>query len=83
MFVQPDFCTPDTWRAWVKNNQDIECVLIAIETEDTWLPKVLSEHGFFVSNSQVKKNRPDLWRDLVPDETITLGWCEISLTQPA
>ena len=34
------------------------------EKEEIFLPKILRKYGFFKSTSQVKKNRPDLWREL-------------------
>lgn len=37
------------------------------ETE-TFLPRILVKHGFFKSTSQIRKNRPDLWRDLTEPE---------------
>lgn len=33
-------------------------------TEETFLPKILVEIGFFKSNSEVRKNRPDLVMEL-------------------
>ena len=34
------------------------------EKEEIFIPKLLKKYGFFKSTSQVKKNRPDLWREL-------------------
>ena len=71
--IQPDFCDPDTWRDWVKRNSAIKGVNIIIHTNETWMPLVLSQTGFFVSNGQVKKNRPDLWRDVEHGEEIVIN----------
>jgi hypothetical protein len=37
----------------------------------------LVDVGFFASYERLKKNRPDLWRRLIPGETVTLDWVEI------
>ena len=46
-----------------------------ITDEERFLPKLLVKYGFFKSNSQLRKNRPDLWRTLdKPDfEEIKIG----------
>lgn len=54
----------DTARDIVRNNQSITYIKIEIETNDTWLPQILTDTGFFPSNGQCKKNRFDLWREL-------------------
>lgn len=43
--------------------------------EETFLPKILVKHGFFKSTSQLRKNRPDLWRELnkVDFEELKIG----------
>lgn len=35
-----------------------------IKDKELFLPKLLKKHGFFKSTSQIKKNRPELWREL-------------------
>lgn len=35
---------------------------------ETFLPRILVKYGLFKSTSQIKKNRPDLWRDLTEPE---------------
>jgi len=35
-----------------------------ITDEEKFLPKLLVKYGFFKSTSQLRKNRPDLWRTL-------------------
>lgn len=44
------------------------------ETE-LFLPKLLKKYGFFKSTSQVRKNRPDLWKELkeLSIENIQIG----------
>ena len=48
---------------------------ITITDEERFLPKLLVKYGFFKFNSQLRKNRPDLWRTLdKPDfEEIKIG----------
>jgi hypothetical protein len=42
-------------------------------TSEIFLPNVLVYLGLFPSNSQVKKNRLDLWRDTKDNEVIQIG----------
>ena len=37
---------------------------VSVKTNEIFLPKILKEFNIFSSTSQVKKNRPDLWREL-------------------
>ena len=48
---------------------------ITITDEKRFLPKLLVKHGFFKSTSQLRKNRPDLWRalDKLDFEEIKIG----------
>jgi hypothetical protein len=70
----------DTSRAIVKNNPTADFYAHNIvETDETWTPLILSQCGFFKSNGEVKKNRGDLWRDLVDGETIKLKWGDITI----
>lgn len=36
-----------------------------IATTNIWLPSLLKEIGVINSTSQLKKNRPDLWREII------------------
>lgn len=40
------------------------CEVIDLFTEERFLPKILVEIGFFKSNGEVRRNRPDLVREL-------------------
>lgn len=68
---------PATGRDIVKNNSSIKCLHFIVHTNIHWLPEVLAELGFFPSGNQVKKNRPDLWRDVVHGEIVKLKWVEV------
>ena len=67
----------DDARRIVKNNAQIECVWFDVESDETWLPLILSQLGFFPSNSDVKRNRPDLWRDRFEHDFVKLQWAEV------
>jgi hypothetical protein len=69
----------DTARDIVRNNGPVEFVIFHVRTDETWLPQILSHVGFFSSNGEVKRNRSDLWRDLVPGETVELRWADITI----
>lgn len=74
----PEFLDVESWRQIKRNNRAItKKIDFEIFTTETWLPAALSQTGFFPSNNEVKKNRPDFWRDLVPGETVELGWASI------
>lgn len=75
--ISPDFMEPSGWRNVVQNNADVKSIPFTIVSGETWLPKILSEAGFFPSNSEVKKNRPDLWRDAQDGEVVKLSWAKI------
>lgn len=78
--ANPSFLDVNTWRRVVQNNADIYGIDFLIVTNDKWLPKVMTEAGFFGSGSQVKKNRPDLWREIVDNEWFKFGgWCRIRI----
>jgi hypothetical protein len=68
-----------TARDIVKNNSTCNFVTFLIRTDETWLPLILSQMGFFDSNGEVKRNRSDLWRDLVPGEIVELSWADIKI----
>lgn len=68
---------PDTIssvRDVVRNNERVYGIDITILTDETWLPLVLSQVGLFASNSEVRRNRPELWRDVQKNETIKFQW---------
>ena len=71
------------WRITHKNNNWLDWPLhFTLLTDKVWLPAILVEAGFFVSNSQVKKNRPDLWITLNPDtvHNVRIGrWADIDI----
>lgn len=77
---RPDFLSINDWRRVVKNNSEIHGIDFLLVTDQTWLPRIMAEAGFFESGSQCKKNRPDLWRDLVDGEWFSFGgWCRIRI----
>lgn len=79
--IWPDFLEVEDWRQIVKNNRRISFITFVLWTNETWLPLILSQAGFFPSNGEVKKNRPDFWRDVNPDgEEIAIGkWANIRI----
>lgn len=77
--VSPHFLTVDDWRGIVRNNERIHHVEFVISSEETFLPRILVDTGFFPSTSQVRKNRADLWRDRKPLDDINLQWCKIEV----
>lgn len=77
--VFPNFLDVATWRRVVKNNRSIRCAHFDVRTNKTWVPHILVEHGFFDSTSQIKKNRPDLWRDREEWDVVDLGWAEVEI----
>lgn len=79
--ISPWFCDVDTWRDVVKNNRPIDHIAFEIQTDETWLPRVMVDAGFFPSGSELKRNQPKLWRDLVPGEIVSLSWAEIRITR--
>jgi hypothetical protein len=76
---EPSFGDVATWRDIVKNNAAISSVAFEIRTSERWLPHVLSNLGFFPSNSEVKKNRPDLWREIDRDTIVELSWATLRI----
>jgi hypothetical protein len=52
-------------------NIDDEEEVTAFEDEEVFLPRILKKYGFFKSTNQVRKNRPNLWREVeFPEFTI-------------
>ena len=81
VMIWPEFLEVDDWRQIVKNNRPIHFVTFVLVTRETWLPLILSQAGFFPSNGEVKRNRPDFWRDVNPEgETVSIGkWADIRI----
>ena len=50
-----------------------------VATDETFLPAVLSGMGFWPSNNQVRKNRPELWRTVVAGEVIRIGRIDLTI----
>jgi hypothetical protein len=71
-FDLPDKEAMELSRRIAKNNQGLYAHY-NIGTTETFLPHVLVYLGLFESGSQVKKNRKDLWRDVVDQEVLTIG----------
>lgn len=71
----------DIARNIVRNNSLVIRVDFVLHTSETWLPLVLSQAGFFPSNGEVKRSRPDLWRDVIHGETIKLKWANIRIVK--
>jgi hypothetical protein len=48
---------------------------ITVYDDETFLPRLLVKYEFFKSTSQLRKNRPDLWRELdrVDFEELKIG----------
>lgn len=47
---------------------------------DKFIPRMLVKLGVFPSTSEVKRNRPDLWREKLPyPELITIGRINLTL----
>ena len=69
----------DQFRTIVKNNRSwLRWRLnFLVVTDETWLPTVLVQMGFFPSGNMVKKNQPELWRDIKDDEVVKLSWAQI------
>lgn len=44
-----------------------------------WLPHALVRVGIFPSTSELKRNRPDLWRKAVQGEIITFNWIRLTV----
>lgn len=81
VIAQPSFLEIEDWRDVVKNNGEVRSIEFVLVTDETWLPLILVQAGFFTSNSEVKKNRSDLWRDAVHQEWIKMKWCKIHIHQ--
>lgn len=77
--IDPSFGSVDLWRDVIKNNRALRCAVFTIESDETWLPRILVDAGFFPSGGEVKRNRPDLWRDSRPFDGCELSWADIEI----
>lgn len=79
--IFPEANSVDSWRAVMKNNPILQrqgkLAHFILHTNETWLPNVLVQAGFFPSGNMVKKNQPILWRDLIHGENVRLSWANI------
>lgn len=73
----PEFGDVNLWRDVSRRNQAVGRIGFLVATTRTWLPQALTDIGFFPSNNEVKKNRSDLWRDVVDGEVVKLGFALI------
>ena len=85
--IDPHFDLPDKEamelsRRITKNNQGLYAHY-NIGTTETFLPHVLVYLGLFESGSQVKKNRKDLWREVVDQEIVEVGKVILRIHQVA
>ena len=71
--LEPWFGDVSLWRDVSRQNQAIGRIGFLVASTATWLPQILNDAGFFLSNSEVKRNRPELWRDAVDGEIIKIG----------
>lgn len=78
--IEPSFCTVGVWRDVVRNNARIHHIVFRIQSDENWLPHILTEAGFFPSGSELKRNRPDLWRDRERFDVVNLQWAQIEIT---
>jgi len=79
MIIEPKFGDPQCWKQIIKNNERLHHVEVLISTDKMFLPHVLVEEGFFPSTGQVKKNRPDLWRDVENFEVINFSFAQVEI----
>jgi hypothetical protein len=68
----------DLFRAIMKNN-GVSKMSLEVETEETFLARTLVDLGLFPSTSQVKKNKPRLFRNMVDGETVKVGRFNLTL----
>lgn len=68
----------ETWRGVVKANPGTHAHLW-MQTDKKWLPHALVEAGFFRSGSEVKRNRPDLWRETTPIDFFETDWADVDV----
>lgn len=66
------------FRAIILNNR-FSHLDMEVEIEGTFLARALVDLGLFPSTSQVRKNRPKLFRDIVDGETVKVGKLNLTL----
>lgn len=54
---------------WVLNESEVTLL-----TEERFLPRILVEAGIVKSTSEVRRNRPDLWRELNELDFFQVKW---------
>ena len=54
---------------WVLNESEVTLL-----TEERFLPRILVEAGIAKSTSEVRRNRPDLWRELNELDFFQVKW---------
>lgn len=75
----------DTWslslcRSIIKNNVGLRFYPIYVDMYyETFIPNILVFNRLFFSNSEVKRNRPDLFRNFIEGEKIKVGKLELIL----
>lgn len=70
------------WREIQRRNSDIHRIPVGVNSGgEAFLPRILVNAGLFPSTSEVKRNRPDLWREVDVNESITfrLGWADVTV----
>lgn len=78
LFSMPARDQLELFRAIVINN-GLSYVNLEVEVAEAFLPRVLVDLGLFPSTSQVKKNKPQLFREVVDGETIKVGRFNLTL----
>lgn len=71
---------PMEWRTVIKRNKGFHAHFDIDADGEVFLPRILVNHGFFESTSQVKKNQPDLWIQISDDivcHIVKMSWCTI------
>lgn len=63
----------------IMQNNGISHMNLEVETTEVFLPRVLVVLGLFPSANQVRKNKPDYFRDVVPGETVKVGRLNIRI----
>ena len=68
----PNWKILEICRNIIKNN-GISFIDLEVETNETFLPKILVELGCFVSNTDVRKKRPEFFKEVDYDERVKVG----------
>lgn len=67
-------CNPATLISDNFNDWESDDKAQTLFTETRWLPAVLKEAGVVPSTNEVRRNRPDLCRELNQVETFFVNW---------